>query len=147
MPARSQAVLVTLKPCSPAWVTQPPTTCSTEEGSMPARLTTSTWAAPRMSGARSPDSHPLRFPMGVRTASMITGCAMTDVPPTATSDSRPAALDERFLEPVLTLAPALRAGPGSLPGPQRRAPTGVLEVLEQFSGDDHLLHLVRALVN
>jgi hypothetical protein len=32
-----------------------------------------------MSGARSPDSHPLRFPMGVRTASMITGCAMTDV--------------------------------------------------------------------
>ena len=46
---------------------------------MPARLTTSTCAAPRMSGARSPDSHPLRFPMGVRTASMITGCAMKDV--------------------------------------------------------------------
>ena len=46
---------------------------------MPARLTTSTWAAPRMSGARSPDSHPLRFPIGVRTASMITGCAMTDI--------------------------------------------------------------------
>ena len=44
---------------------------------MPARLTTSTWAAPRMSGARRPDSHPLRFPIGVRTASMITGCAMT----------------------------------------------------------------------
>ena len=46
---------------------------------MPARLTTSTCAAPRMSGARRPESHPLRFPIGVRTASMITGCAMTDV--------------------------------------------------------------------
>src|ERR1700733_9931254 len=65
-----------------------------------------------MSGARSPDSQPLRFPMGVRTASMITGCAMTDVPPAATPGPRPAALDGRFLEPVLTLAPALRAGPG-----------------------------------
>ena len=51
---------------------------------MPDRLTTSTWTAPRMSGARSPESHPLRFPMGVRTASMITGCAMTVIPPAAT---------------------------------------------------------------
>ena len=54
-------------------------TCSTDAGSIPARLTTSTWAAPRRSGARRPDSHPFLFPMGVRTASMITGCAMTDV--------------------------------------------------------------------
>ncbi len=67
---------VTLNPCSPAWVTHPPITCSTEAGSMPARFTTSTWAAPRMSGARRPESQPLRFPIGVRTASMITGCAM-----------------------------------------------------------------------
>ena len=68
---------VTLKPCSPAWVTHPPTTCSTAAGSIPARLTTSTWAAPRMSGARRPESQPLRLPIGVRTASTITGCAMT----------------------------------------------------------------------
>ena len=40
---------------------------------MPARLTTSTWAAPSTSAARSPDSQPLRLPIGVRTASTITG--------------------------------------------------------------------------
>ena len=57
----------------------PEVVSNTDAGSIPARLTTSTCAAPRMSGARSPDSHPLRFPIGVRTASMITGCAMSDV--------------------------------------------------------------------
>src|ERR1700733_4946442 len=80
-----------------------------------------------MSGARSPDSQPLRFPMGVRTASMITGCAMTDVPPAATPGPRPAALDEPFLEPVLTLAPALRPIPVVCPGRnagRQRPPVG-----------------------
>ncbi len=62
--------------CSPAWVTHPPTICSTSPGSMPARFTTSIWAAPRISDACMPDSWPLRFPIGVRTASTITGCAM-----------------------------------------------------------------------
>src|SRR5271165_554648 len=152
MPLNSHAVRVTLNPCSPAWVTHPPTTCPTDAGSMPARLTTSTCAAPRMSGARRPESHPLRFPMGVRTASMITGCAMTDTPPAATPGPRPAAPVGRNLEPVLTLSPALRVGPGSLPGPRRRAPTpsrrtAALVLLEQLAGDDHLLHLVGALVD
>src|SRR6516225_1998442 len=118
-PASSHDVRVTLKPCSPAWVTHPPTTCPTDAGSMPARLTTSTWAAPRMSAARSPESQPLRFPMGVRTASMITGCAMPDVLPAASPGPRPAAPGGHNLEPVLTLSPA----PRSLPGPGRRAPT------------------------
>ncbi len=49
-------------------------------GSIPARLTSSTWAAPSKWAAWSPDSQPLRFPIGVRTASMITGCAMTECP-------------------------------------------------------------------
>ncbi len=38
-PELSQAVRVTLLDCSPAWVTQPPMTCSTSSGSMPARST------------------------------------------------------------------------------------------------------------
>ncbi len=123
-PANSHDVRVTLKPCSPAWVTHPPMTCSTDAGSMPARLTTSTCAAPRMSGARRPESQPLRFPIGVRTASMITGCAMAHFllaggpPPAAPRPAGSAGLRRRFLEPVLTLAPAHR----SLPWPDRRAP-------------------------
>ncbi len=44
-PALSQAVRVTLFDCSPAWVTQPPTTCSTSIGSMPERSTTACWAS------------------------------------------------------------------------------------------------------
>ena len=53
----SQAVRVTLEACSPAWVTQPPTICSTSEGSIPARLTSSTWAVAEQLGgveARQP---------------------------------------------------------------------------------------------
>ena len=80
MPWLSQAVRVTLDACSPAWVTQPPTICSTLPGSMPAFLTSSTWALPSSSAAWKPESHPLRFPIGVRTASTITGWAMV-VPP------------------------------------------------------------------
>ena len=72
-PAPSQALRVTFDACSPAWVTQPPMACSTSAGSMPARLMTSTWAAARTSAAWSPDSTPLRLPIGVRTASTITG--------------------------------------------------------------------------
>jgi NAD(P)H-dependent FMN reductase len=39
-------------------------------------LTSSTWALPSSSAAWKPDIHPLRFPIGVRTASTITGWAM-----------------------------------------------------------------------
>ncbi len=72
-PAPSQAFRVTFEACSPAWVTQPPTTCSTSAGSTPARLMTSTWAAARTSAACMPDSTPFRLPIGVRAASTITG--------------------------------------------------------------------------
>ncbi len=72
-PALSQALRVTLEACSPAWVTQPPTTCSTAPGSRPDRLTTSTWAAASSSAAWRPESQPLRLPIGVRTASTMTG--------------------------------------------------------------------------
>ena len=36
-----------------------------------------------MSAGRNPDSQPLRFPIGVRTASMMTGFPMVDVLPPA----------------------------------------------------------------
>jgi hypothetical protein len=78
-PDDSQAFRVMFEPCSPACVTHPPTTCSISSGSTPARLTSSTWAAARSSAAWSPESHPLRFPMGVRTASTMTGVGMVRV--------------------------------------------------------------------
>src|SRR5271170_6196858 len=65
-----------LNDCSPAWVTQPPKICSTSEGSIPDRLINSTCAAPSNSAGCTPESAPLRLPIGVRTASTITGCAM-----------------------------------------------------------------------
>src|ERR1022692_737944 len=79
-PWLSQAVRVTLEACSPAWVTHPPTTCSTSLGSIPARLTSSAWALPSNSAAWKPAIQPSRFPIGVRTASMITDWAMDDPP-------------------------------------------------------------------
>ena len=88
----------TLNPCSPAWVTQPPTTCSTVEGSMPDRFTTSTCAAPSTSAARRPESHPLRLPIGVRTASTITGWATVVLPLVAAAAGRPLRV-----EPVLEI--------------------------------------------
>ena len=47
---------------------------------MPARLTNSTWVAPSSSAGWKPDSHPLRLPMGVRTASTITARAIAYLP-------------------------------------------------------------------
>ena len=62
----------TLAPCSPTWSTQPNTTSSTSDDSMPARRTTSfRTSAPRLFGWM-PDSTPARRPMGVRTASTMT---------------------------------------------------------------------------
>ena len=75
-PAVSQATRVTLLDCSPYWVTQPPMTCSTCPGSIPALSTTALWTAPSSSVACSPDSQPLRFPIGLRVASTMTGLPM-----------------------------------------------------------------------
>ena len=82
----SHAVRVTLDACSPAWVTHPPTICSTSEGSIPARFTSSTWAVARSSAAWKPDNHPLRLPIGVRTASTITGRAIALPPESPNSE-------------------------------------------------------------
>ena len=71
-PACSQAVRVMLPVCSPAWVTQPPATCSTADGSMPARSSRAVCAQPRISAGCMPDSMPLRLPIAVRAASTIT---------------------------------------------------------------------------
>ncbi len=64
--------------CPPAWVTQPPATCSTVPGSAPARSSSAVCAQPRISAACIPDSTPPRLPIGVRTAP-----AMTAVPTAA----------------------------------------------------------------
>ena len=76
-PACSQAVRVTLFDCSPAWVTQPPATCSTAAGPTPARSSSAACAAPRISAACRPASAPPRLPIGVRTASTITAVPTT----------------------------------------------------------------------
>src|SRR3954452_20863381 len=49
---------------------------STVAGSTPAPSRTWTWAWRRISTALRPDSQPLRLPIGVRTASTITGWAI-----------------------------------------------------------------------
>ena len=45
----SHAVRVTLKLCSPTWLTQPPTTWPTSAGSMPVRAMSSDWTMPSSS--------------------------------------------------------------------------------------------------
>ena len=79
-PACSQAVLVMLSDCSPACVTQPPATCSTSAGAMPARSISAVCAPPRISAACRPDSMPPRLPTGVRTASTITAVPIVHLP-------------------------------------------------------------------
>ena len=71
-PAASHAVRVVLNDCSPTWLTHPPTTWPTSAGSIPERVTSSARVAASRSDGCTVDSPPLRRPMGVRTASMIT---------------------------------------------------------------------------
>ena len=84
-PACSQARRAMSPDCSPACVTHPPITCSTRPGSMPLRETTARCAAPSSSAACRPESQPRRLPIGVRTASMITGLPTTS--PSLSDDS------------------------------------------------------------
>src|SRR5690606_10587202 len=83
LPADSQALRVTLFDCSPAWVTQPPITCSTSDGSMPA-LSHSAYCTRASSAAGcSPESSPrpiLPRAIGVRTASTITASRIASPP-------------------------------------------------------------------
>ena len=63
----SQALRVTLRLCSPTWVTQPPMTCSTWRGAMPARRDhLDDDMAQQLARALSPDERPSRLPIGVR---------------------------------------------------------------------------------
>jgi hypothetical protein len=71
-PAPSHAVRVRLNACSPTWLTTPPMTCSMRAGSMPVRSIKAFWTSPRISPGCIVERPPLRFPMGVRTASTIT---------------------------------------------------------------------------
>ncbi len=75
-PAASQAVRPMLNACSPIWLTQPDTSCSTAAGSIPDRSITASWAAPSVSAGWLVDRPPLRFPTGVRTASAMTTSGM-----------------------------------------------------------------------
>ena len=76
-PAVSQAVRVTLKDCSPTWLTQPPTTWPTSFGSTPARRNSSFWTWASSSTGWMVDRPPPRRPTGVRTASTMTTSLMS----------------------------------------------------------------------
>ena len=76
-PAVSHAVRAMSNDCSPTWLTQPPMTCPTSEGSIPVRSISSESTVASRSAGCTVDRPPLRRPMGVRTASMIT---TSDIP-------------------------------------------------------------------
>src|SRR4051794_2826003 len=82
-PAVSTAVRAMSKVCSPTWPTQPQMTSSTSTGSTPARPTRALSTCADRSAGCTPDSPPLRLPVGVRTASTITAsrmsCPLSDV--------------------------------------------------------------------
>src|SRR3954447_7743883 len=75
-PAATHALRVTLVDCSPACVTQPPTTSSIWAASTPVRSSSALSACPSRSVGCQPASLPLRLPIGVRTASTITASRM-----------------------------------------------------------------------
>ena len=71
-PAATHALRVTLQPCSPDWVTQPPTTSSTSAGSKSLRSTIVRSTSPSRSVGCQPESAPLRLPKAVRAQSTMT---------------------------------------------------------------------------
>ena len=72
-PAATHALRVTLQPCSPDCVTQPPTTSSIRPGSTSdAARRDPRSVNPRRSVGCHPDRAPFRFPIGVRTVSTMT---------------------------------------------------------------------------
>src|SRR3954463_2014377 len=86
-PAATHALRVTLVDCSPACVTQPPTTSSICAASTPVRSSSALSACPSRSVGCQPASFPLRLPIGVRTASTITASRMQNpfIPDTSVS--------------------------------------------------------------
>src|SRR5687768_11624467 len=75
-PAAITALRVTLTPCSPACVTQPPATSSICIGSTPARSMSALRTVPRRSVGWMPESLPFFLPMGLRTAPTLTASRM-----------------------------------------------------------------------
>ena len=71
-PPATHAFRVTLQPCSPTWVTLPPTTSSMRSGSTPVRSMSEFSVNARRSVGCQPASLPFRFPIGVRTVSTMT---------------------------------------------------------------------------
>src|ERR1700722_8421246 len=71
-PAPSHALRATLPDCSPTWLTQPATTCSTTSGATPAPSSSPRYTSPSRSGAWYEDSVPRRLPTAERTAFTIT---------------------------------------------------------------------------
>ena len=71
-PAATQALRVTLQPCSPDWVTQPPTTSSTVPGSTSLRSSSDRNANPSRSDGCQLASAPFRLPTAVRKVSTMT---------------------------------------------------------------------------
>src|SRR5436190_12522145 len=71
-PAATHALRVTLQPCSPACVTQPPTTSSISSGSRSLRSIIVRNTRPSRSVGCQPASAPLRFPKALRAQSTIT---------------------------------------------------------------------------
>src|SRR6266542_3249315 len=120
-PVLSHALRVTLRLCSPAWVTQPPMICSTSPGSTPARAITSSWTRRSSSTAFNPASQPFRLPIGVRAAATTTGVRSAN----ATVSSRPATgwrASGRRERPHLRSATAPGRGARSGSGGGRRRP-------------------------
>ena len=71
-PAATQALRVTLQPCSPDWVTQPPTTSSMVPGSTSLRSSRDRSVSPSRSEGCQFASAPFRLPTAVRTVSTMT---------------------------------------------------------------------------
>ena len=92
-PACSHEVRVMLLDCSPAWVTQPPATCSTSAGSMPARSSSAALGAAEDLRGVQPCEYPAAFanrcPDSLhdhRSAHRSSLCARSAVPDVAVPD-------------------------------------------------------------
>ncbi len=85
---------------SPACTTFPMTTSSISSGSRPLRSSTArTTTAPRRGAGRSARP-PWKRPIGVRTASTMTGLSLTAGPPSQSSSSRDRAMTRRWISLV-----------------------------------------------
>src|ERR1019366_7875723 len=118
-PAATQALRVTLVPCSPTWVTQPPMTSSTCSGSTPVRSTNDERANPRRSAGCQWASAPPRLPSVVRTTSTTTASRPSSL---MASPHRSVSPTPKCLHPVHRCRRPRRHRPPYGPGRARRPP-------------------------